>query len=398
MKHIWTLFRKEIDRLISDRSMLFGIVLLPGIIIFLVYGFMGSSLNSEQERITTHQSRITIYNAPETFKRFLSNPDAEITLGESLELAISYRDEATFDEVVENNVLLGFTDAVLVFSSNFETEMREDALVNIYYNSTKGWSSVANQKLQHALSLYRDFLLEEELGNSVNLYELRVQTIEDERKVGTQMLAALLPILLISFVFSGAISIGSDAIAGEKERGTLASLLMAPIQRHQIVIGKIISISAITVLSALSSFAGILASLPFSKALYGVNGNVSLGFMDLLMLLILILTLVLVMVSLIAVASTLAKTVKEASTFAMPMYFIALISAAMSMFSESVSRQLVVYVIPVYSNVMAVRALLMFELDWVQFMLTIVSSIGFFTLMVLLITRLFHSENVLFKS
>ena len=212
------------------------------------------------------------------------------------------------------------------------------------------------------------------------------------------MLAALLPILLISFVFSGAISIGSDAIAGEKERGTLASLLMAPIQRHQIVIGKIISISAITVLSALSSFAGILASLPFSKALYGVNGNVSLGFMDLLMLLILILTLVLVMVSLIAVASTLAKTVKEASTFAMPMYFIALISAAMSMFSESVSRQLVVYVIPVYSNVMAVRALLMFELDWVQFMLTIVSSIGFFTLMVLLITRLFHSENVLFKS
>jgi sodium transport system permease protein len=68
--------------------------------------------------------------------------------------------------------------------------------------------------------------------------------------------------LIIMFLFSGAMSIGPDSIAGEKERGTIATLLVTPVKRSEIAIGKVMSLSIISLFSATSSFIGIMLSLP----------------------------------------------------------------------------------------------------------------------------------------
>ena len=107
-----------------------------------------------------------------------------------------------------------------------------------------------------------------------------MEEITPEEKVVGTMLAMVLPVLILSFIFSSAIGLSSDAIAGEKERGTLPKLLVLPIPRNQIIIGKIISTTLLTILSACSSFIGVVAALPFIKNLLEVPGGISYGAVD----------------------------------------------------------------------------------------------------------------------
>ena len=71
-------------------------------------------------------------------------------------------------------------------------------------------------------------------------------------------MAMIMPMLMVSFLFSGSMGVAPEAIAGEKERGTMATLLVTPINRAHIAIGKILSLSVIALLSGLSSFLGVI--------------------------------------------------------------------------------------------------------------------------------------------
>lgn len=71
--------------------------------------------------------------------------------------------------------------------------------------------------------------------------------------------SSMLPMLLMIFLFTGCMSVAPESIAGEKERGTIATLLVTPVKRSHIAIGKIIALSIIALLSGISSTLGIRA-------------------------------------------------------------------------------------------------------------------------------------------
>jgi len=72
----------------------------------------------------------------------------------------------------------------------------------------------------------------------------------DDTEFMGKIIASLLPMLMIMFLFSGAMSIGPESIAGEKERGTIATLLVTPVKRKEIAIGKILALSVLSLISA----------------------------------------------------------------------------------------------------------------------------------------------------
>ena len=71
-----------------------------------------------------------------------------------------------------------------------------------------------------------------------------------------------LPMLLMIFLFSGCLSVAPESIAGEKERGTIATLLVTPVKRSSIALGKILALSIIALLSGASSAVGTILALP----------------------------------------------------------------------------------------------------------------------------------------
>ena len=105
-------------------------------------------------------------------------------------------------------------------------------------------------------------------------------------------------------------SLAPESISGEKERGTLTTLLVTPVHRSEIAIGKILALSILALLSGLSSFTGTALSLPKLMAMsgddVGVNVNVY-HVQDYALLLMIVLCSVLLIISLISVVSAYAK-------------------------------------------------------------------------------------------
>ena len=220
--------------------------------------------------------------------------------------------------------------------------------------------------------------------------------IINEEKATGQGFASLLPMLIIMFLFSGAMQIGPDSIAGEKERGTIATLLITPIKRSELAIGKVLSLSIISLMSATSSFVGIMLSLP--KLMQGQELDTNIyGVTELLSILAVLLATVLVIVGLVSLISAYAKTIKEASMLILPFYFISIIVGVSTMFSGEASDNPVVYLIPIYSSVNMLISVLTFEIVPMHFMLMLISSVFYVAILIFIINKLFQSEKVMFS-
>ncbi|WP_235899537.1 ABC transporter permease subunit [Suipraeoptans intestinalis] len=107
------------------------------------------------------------------------------------------------------------------------------------------------------LESYRQTLLVERVEDLRQLTVFEVNTdnsqmyIQDKAKATGKMAGTMLPYFVTVFLFAGAMGIGTDMIAGEKERGTMYSLLVTPIQRSSIVLGKVFSLMTISGISAI---------------------------------------------------------------------------------------------------------------------------------------------------
>jgi len=105
--------------------------------------------------------------------------------------------------------------------------------------------------------------------------------IQDEQKASGKALGMMLPYFITILLFAGAMGIGTDMIAGEKERGTMASLLVAPIKRSSIVLGKVFALMALSGISSVIYVGAMVAFMPLmSKSMLGTSGenlNISLN-------------------------------------------------------------------------------------------------------------------------
>ena len=74
--------------------------------------------------------------------------------------------------------------------------------------------------------------------------------LQDDSKAGGKMLGMVLPYIISILLCAGAMSLGSDSIAGEKERGTMATMLVLPVKRSHIVYGKLLALMTLSAMTA----------------------------------------------------------------------------------------------------------------------------------------------------
>jgi sodium transport system permease protein len=247
-------------------------------------------------------------------------------------------------EDIKAEIYDGDNDVLVVFDHDFDqkTLNKEKPKVQVVYNPTDNRSSSGYTIVSVTLNVQKEGFLQV-MGINTNIIDNLSEPVYDEKKATGSVLAMLLPMFIMMFIFAGGMSIGTDAIAGEKERGTLATLLMTPIKKNEIVLGKVISTAFIAILSALSSFIGVLASLPFAKSMFDVGGTVSYTINDYLMLFGILIVVALFSASLMLLASTIGKSTKEATMYAMPVYILAIFSSTFSMFNEVKDTSIVLW-------------------------------------------------------
>ncbi len=399
MKNAIIVFKKEFYRVISDRRLLIMSVFFPGLMIFAMYSLMGNVIESENQDVEEHTMIIYETNMPDSIKTAIEDDDTPSEFHLVSEL--------TQDEI-DAKILEGTIDLLIVFPENFETNLLnyEDPNyvvpeITMSYNSGEKYSNNTYWTVQTVLGNYATAINVERHGDDIYPFYTDATLIINEEKAQGQGFAMLLPMLIIMFLFSGAMSIGPDSIAGEKERGTIATLLVTPVKRFEIAIGKVLSLSIISLISALSSFVGIIFGL--RNLAFGAGGSEGelnadiYGINEYLMIMFVLFATVLVIVGIISVVSTYARTIKEASMLILPFYFISIIIGVSTMFSGEAATDTAMYFIPIYNSVNMLISILTFEVVPLNFAITIISSVFYVSILIYIMNRLFQNEKVMFS-
>ena len=390
MKHpILTILKKELTRFFGDKRMVISI-LLPGILIYVMYSFMGSALTSQFYGDEAAVSAISAVNLPDSV-RAMAEP-AGIAFDEIDASEIEARQDAIAAQA-------DFPDALAIFPADFDEAVVAYEIasgdpapaVEIYYNSVSGSSESAYQTLYALLDGYEAGLINKFDVNRGEGYDLA-----SEQDLTGMMFSSLLPMLLMIFLFSGCLSVAPESIAGEKERGTIATLLVTPVKRSSIALGKILALSIIALLSGASSAVGTILALPKLMGPAGALSGDVYGPGDYLALAVVILSTVLVLVTLISLISAFAKSIKEASTLAMPLMILVMVLSITAMFG-TVKTGLGYFCIPLYNSVQCMSAIFSFQLSAAALWVTTAANLVVTGLGVFLLTRMFHSEKVIFS-
>lgn len=414
MNGVKEIVKKEIQRIFTDKKMIFSLFIMPAILIIFLFNLMGTMMNKMSSDIESHQSRVCFINPPDVER--LSVDLGKEAIIETREGEIHSEETTAFLEEKRNEIRTGNLDLIVVFDLNFIEQVKEYKLgneipeVKTYYNPSEDYSKEAREKFLVSLESYRQFLLEKRFSdlNSLTIFEVdrenATSQIIDEEKAGGKALAMMLPYLIVMLLFTGPMSLGIDAITGEKERGTLASMLVTPLKRSEIVMGKLISLALLSCLYALvyagsmivamsTMYAGMLSDMETQMMTF-----IKFQPIQMIELLCIVITLVYLYVSIVALVAVWAKTSKEAGTYVSPIYFIVIIAGVFTMFGGNEQIKLGMFAIPVYGSAAAIQKILTNELALPQLLLTCGSTIIIAALLTVLITKAFNSEKVMFNA
>ncbi len=400
------ILKKELRRVFTDRRLIFSSFLLPALSTFLAYTIMGMMATSMFDDINEHTASVYIQNSPESFKHYVTS------LTDDVNMEIQWIEAVEIEET-KKAILDGEADLLVVFEDRFQEKIADyqnqayPPEIKTYYNPSENYSETAKHRFIDQLLIgYEDILLAERFGNidysiAFIIDETNEESaIQNEEKAKGKALSMILPMIIGIILFSSAMGIGIDTIAGEKERGTMATLLLAPVKRETIAFGKVAGLAIVSIISAICSLGGILASLPFASSILAVGGNggipqFSVGQYG--QLLLIMLSLVGVNVGFICLLSVKARSVKEAGTYITPIFLTVMLTAFSTMFSQG-TPETYRFAIPVYSNILAIKAMLNFELGLIQFWLTIASSIVTTLILIKAITNTFNNEKVMLNA
>ncbi|MBR6795129.1 MAG: ABC transporter permease [Clostridia bacterium] len=383
---ILTIAKKELARFFRDRRMVLTTVFLPGILIYLIYSFLGSGMSALLGDDETAPYKVYVENMPETVGMLIdSTPMLDTVTYSSKEDALLSLEEER-------------CDLVLLFDEDFDEELAAslaggDVRVTpptLHYYGARARSSEAYATVMSLLSA-----LETKLNPPlIDMSESSVD-LSTEEDVQGMLYSMLLPMLLMAMLFSGCLAVAPESIAGEKERGTIATMLVTPLQRSHLALGKILSLSLIALLSGMSSTVGILLSLPkLMGDAMSTSGFSMLGVPDMLSLAAVILSSVLVIVALVSLISSFARSVKEASTYVAPLMIIVMLLGVTTMFSSG-DLMTVAYMIPLYNSVNCIAGIFGGDYSFLSIAVTALSNLAVMGLLTYALTLMFNHERMI---
>lgn len=390
-----TIIKKEFARFFGDRSLVFTSVIMPGLLIYLIYSLMGDGIGRIISEGADEMVTLRVENMPPSLAATIESADSAVTI---VEMPFVDEDVDLLEDKELNMVLVRFPEEFDSMVATYDPSSGALAPnVEIYHNSTNNASERVYQTLQATLTLYEDQMSNRFDVNRIDSEEQRSYDAATEEEIGAMIWSKLLPMLIVMMLFSGTMAIAPSAIAGEKERGTIATLLVTPMRRNELALGKIVSLSSMALLSGISSFIGIALSLP--KMIQGgddVNIGFNYGFNDYVALLLVIFATVLVMASVVSLLSALAKDVKNAGTLITPFMLVIMMCGLLPMLQSGVSENPAVYCIPFYNSIEVMAGVLNHEVNWTSIVVTIVANLAYTGIAVWGLTRMFNSEKIMF--
>lgn len=387
MREIFVIVKKELKRFFTDKRMIMSLI-LPGVLIFVLYSVMGNFIGKAITPADDYEYVICVENESVTLDGYLS------TLGFKYKKVNAPREEAE-KKLVDKEI-----DLYVSFSEDFDDAGADKAGKNVVieYNSAKSESAKIYSALQTVYMQNSVASVDYNYAINAGVENPDMATEEDVVKM---MLTMFMPFILMVFLVTGSVSVASESIAGEKERGTIATLLVTPVKREYIALGKIIALTVTSLFSSLVSFVGIMASLPNLLQLERIGDVTSIdlsvyGASTFVGILGIILITVMMFTMIMSILSTFAKSVKEATQFVTPAMIVVMLASVTSMIGggKAVTNP-ALYLIPIYNCAQCLTMLFSGEFYGLCYLFTILSDALFVVLGVVLLAKMFNNEKIM---
>ena len=391
------IFKKEIKEIFRDKKTIFMMVILPillyPVVMLLLSQVMMYSMNQ---------------NARDVYKIAVDKGQFHDDI---LENILKKGDYEKIEFIEVNNKDKALQEEEIDAYIEMEQQGKEQLSYKVYMNSAIDRSSNAGYKIENLLRDYKAELirmnlieagLDPEAVLEPIVYE-QVDTAPNEQKAG-QIIAMILPLILVIGILLGALYPAIDVMAGEKERGTIETLLTLPVANMELIVGKFLAVAVVSIMSALLNIISIVAScilMVVNIDSQNVLGEMSFDFSKFIgpfmITLICVLLFALIVTAVSMCVCGMAKSFKEAQNYATPLMLILMLPSYASMI-PSLELNMATASIPVVNIALLIKSVLTFQYDLGAMAMVLLSNIGFLILALVLLAKMFDSEEILFGS
>lgn len=395
---VLTVFKKELIDTLRDRRTLVAMILVP---ILLTPALMLGSASLIQSRARDEVAR--------ELKVAVVDPFDDSGVAAALRAQPGITVETTDDPAaLPRRIRDEQLDAAVTVDPTFKANLARNwpGQVTLMFRSGNNLD-IARKRVKAGLDARSQEILNARLAGlgldpkAVHGLEVLEEDLADKREQAARLLGGLLPYLLIIFCFTGSMYPAIDLAAGEKERGTLETLLTAPVHRRVFVLGKFAIVTLTGLVSALIATLGMFVTLTqFSSSLPAQLIDAASQLLDpaaLAVVLALLVPMSMFFAGLLLMLSIYARTYKEAMSIVSPLMIVVLIPA-MATLLPGTRLTATTALVPVLNVSLATRELLSGTADPALVALVFASLVVLAGLGLVACTRWFAREDIVFRA
>ena len=397
---MWLVFVKELKELLRDRKTLFFMIALPILIFPMIFGgviyISGKAIEEAQSKVLKY-AVVGGEFAPAIVQELENTEEFE---------------RAEIDPTQEYKALIDSkqVDFVLEIPADYSSDVLSDggAVIKLYLNDA-GMNFVGNRVAE--ITDAESDKLQQQVFASLGLDEtqqkalLKPLTLEkvntaDKRENWGQAIGGLVGYMIFLLCLQGAMAPAADMGAGEKERGTLETLLISPIERHHIVLGKFLTIGfagVVTALLTVSSMAiwGIVVSQGMAIEMV-VEFMSAISAIDFVLMFLMLVPVVAIFASVLLSLSIYAKSFKEAQSYMGSLIVLVIVPSMLPML-PGIELKGVWAWIPLTNVSLAIKELIKGTMDYFQLIAIFGSTVVIAGALLTFSVYWFKKEKVLFR-
>jgi sodium transport system permease protein len=399
MRNILVVYRKELTDSLRDRRTLISMVVVPILIFPIMTVGMGTFVAKMIGNAMEEVPKLMILNGQDS-PRLVNDL-------KTLKGIAFVPGDSDYAQQISDKKIRAAVDIPSDFDASVDHGDRTTVKIYDYEGDLK--SGIAASKIEKyftdlQIQTVRKRLEARNLPDSlVDPFQVKKQNVAPPEKVSGAAIGGFLPYFVIILCLTGATYPAIDLTAGEKERGTIETILCSPVPRTQIVLGKFLMVLTAALCTAMLAIISMGVSFHVAKKmLAGVGGaenplNFTIGLKAIAAVFLMVLPLaVLFAAGLIAIA-LMAKSYKEAQSYIAPLMIVAILPAVAGVL-PGVEFNARMALIPVLSTSLVCKEIVAGTYHWNYIGIIFLSTCVYATAALYVAVSLFKREDVLFRT
>lgn len=407
LKHVGVVYRKELRDSLRDRRTLFSMIIVPILLFPLMtigFGALAVKMVQKAQKDVAPVMLLGAENAPALAQKIRATEGFQV-------------EPPAADYVARINDKK--LRAAIEFPPGFEqqlglspatSESAAPPTVKIYHYAGEIRSQFAVRSLQKVMADYRQKLVAQRLAarnlppGLLEPFKTEEKNVASPEKVGGTQLGGIIPYFIILLCLTGAAYPAIDLTAGEKERGTIETILASPVGRTELVLGKFFMVLTASLATAVLSLASFAATVTFLvQRLGGLarEGRMPLVFVisakGVAVVFFMVLPLAVMFSAALLAISLLARSYKEAQSYIQPLIIVVILPAIAALL-PGVELNPKLAIVPILNVSLVSKEILTGNYPWSMIALIFGSSCLYAAAALFIAVRAFQRESVLFRT